>query len=63
MPVKRPKCLSTRLTADEYAALDALAGGATHRHVGAGAVTRRSVPDRPPKRRSSAKSWRFAPSS
>jgi hypothetical protein len=27
MPVKRPKCLSTRLTADEYAALDALAGG------------------------------------
>jgi len=27
MPVKRPKCLSTRLTADEYAALDALADG------------------------------------
>jgi hypothetical protein len=27
MPVKRPKCLSTRLTVDEYAALDALAGG------------------------------------
>jgi hypothetical protein len=27
MVVKRPKCLSTKLSADEYAALDALAGG------------------------------------
>lgn len=27
MAVKRPKCLSTRLTIDEYASLDALAGG------------------------------------
>jgi hypothetical protein len=27
MPVKRPMCLSTRLTADEYAALEALARG------------------------------------
>ena len=27
MRVKRPKVVSTRVTADEYAALDALAGG------------------------------------
>jgi len=27
MTVRRPKCLSTRLTADEYTALEALAGG------------------------------------
>ncbi len=27
MRVERPKCLSARLSADEYAALDALAGG------------------------------------
>ena len=44
MRVKRPKVVSTRLTAEEYAALDALAGGQPRRHVGAGAVTRDPCP-------------------